>query len=298
MRKKILLMLSAFCFMGATVFGQAIEGGAGIIHVTGDPNENVLLNVVTENEGNMAYDADNQTAYFYNPAGTAAIGPFPGGTAGTRWVPVDISGLVDPITSIVVDAAGSPELTAVTVGGVTTLSFESDATISYVPGTNTLTFTDVDGHDTDVDLSGLNTPVSAADPSITVTNVGTAANPDYEISVTGANGATSGTVPVTDGTTGALTWTEVVESITVDPGTIDGAGEPIGAGRIMIKPTTGPAVPLNLDDLPEVANMGDVTQALANISSGESAFVKAAANNTFGMPATGGFGVIFVIEKP
>lgn len=58
MRKKILFMLSAFCFMGATVFGQAIEGGAGVIHVDGNPNLIVGLNTVTVNEGNLAYDKE------------------------------------------------------------------------------------------------------------------------------------------------------------------------------------------------------------------------------------------------
>ena len=64
MRKKILFMLSAFCFMGATVFGQAIEGGAGVIHVDGNPNLIVGLNTVTVNEGNLAYDKDTQILYY------------------------------------------------------------------------------------------------------------------------------------------------------------------------------------------------------------------------------------------
>ncbi len=287
MRKKILLMLSAFCFMGATVFGQAIEGGAGIIHVDGDPNENVLLNVVTENEGNMAYDATNQLAYFYNPAGAAAVGPFPGGTAGTRWVPVDISGLVDPITSIVVDTDGSPELTAVTVGGVTTLSFESDATIAYVPGTNTLTFTDVDGHTTDVDLSGLNTPVSAADPSITVTNVGTVTNPDYEVGVTGAAvGANAGMVPVTDGA-GNLDWTTVVENVTVNAN---------GQIEILYTNSATPVI-LDMSSIPEVANITELNAAAGALGAGTTGLARAADNNTFGMPATSNVGVLFFISN-
>lgn len=284
MRKKILLMLSVFCFMGATVFGQAIEGGAGIIHVDGDPNMNTSLNTVTVNEGNIAYDKDNQIVYYYDPLGTNTDGVTPG--LGTHWIAVDVSNLVDPITSIIVDAAGSPELTASTTAGVTTLSFESDAAMTFV-GT-TLTFTDVDGDaagSVDFSLIADLVDVQEADPSITVAGNGTAATP-YLISLTGANGATAGTVPVTDGLTGALTWTEVIESITVD-----------AEGRVMVKPTTGPAVALGLDDIPVVANMTDVADQLALIGAGESALLKAATNNTFGMPATSGFGVLFVIEK-
>ena len=287
MTKKILLALSIFCFIGATVFGQAIEGGAGIIHVEGDPNKNLLLNTVTENEGNMAYDADNQVAYFYDPAGTNFVA-LP--TPGTHWIPVDISALVDPITSIIVDAAGSPELTASTTGGVTTLSFESDATISYAPGTSTLTFTDVDGDDVDVDLTALATltDVTAADPSITVTNTGTATAPVYEVGVTGAAVlGNAGGVPVTDGA-GTLTWTDVVTGAVIDGTT----------GELELTMTGGTNVKVNLSTLPEVANMGDVTTQLGLLAAGESALLKAANLNTFGMPATSGFGVIFVIEKP
>ena len=286
MRKKILLMLSVFCFMGVTVFGQAIEGGAGIIHVDGDPNDNTSLNTVTANEGNVAYDKDNQIVYYYDPLGTDAVGPVPGpAVTGTHWIAVDISNLVDPITSIIVDAAGSPELTATTVAGVTTLSFESDATISYVPGTNTLTFTDVDGDGTNVDLSELDDEVEAGDPSITVTGDGSSATP-YQVVLTGANGATAGTVPVTDGTTGALTWTEVVESISVD-----------NEGKIMIKPTTGAAVPLDLSLVPTVANITELNAAAGNLSAGEEGIVRAAENNTFGLPATSSVGVLFFISN-
>lgn len=290
MRKKILLMLSAFCFMGATVFGQAIEGGAGIIHVTGNPNLNEDLNTVTANEGNVAYNETDQIVYYYVSTANGGVdydllgAP---GTPGTHWIAVDVTNLVDPITSIVVDAAGSPELTATTVGGVTTLSFVSDATISYLPATNILTFTDVDGDNTSVDLSDLSTPVSAADPSITVTNVGTAANPDYEVGVTGAAvGGNDGFVPVTDGA-GNLTWTNAVTGAVIT-----------GTGELELTMTDGNNVKVDLSTIPEVANMGDVTTRLAAIGAGESALLRAAENNTFGMPSTSGFGVLFVIEKP
>lgn len=290
MRKKILLTLSIFCFIGATVFGQAIEGGAGIIHVTGNPNLMDAMIGNTVNEGNIAYDNDSKTAYFFDATATTPYAGTPSAVPGNEWLAVDISNIVDPITSIIVDAAGSPELTASApdASGVVTLSFVSDATISYVPATNILTFTDVDGDDTDVDLSDLSTPVSAADPSITVTNVGTAADPDYEVGVTGAGIiGNNGTVPVTNGA-GTLTWTDVVTGAVIDATT----------GELELTMTGGTNVKVDLSTLPEVANMGDVTTQLGLLVSGESALLKAANLNTFGMPATTGFGVIFVIEKP
>ncbi|MFK8007990.1 MAG: hypothetical protein AB8H03_16655 [Saprospiraceae bacterium] len=284
MRKKILLMLSAFCFMGATVFGQAIEGGAGIIHVTGDPNVNLSLNTVTENEGNVAYDADNQVAYFYDPAGTDFVA-LP--TPGTHWIAVDISAVADPITSIIV-TAGDDELTASTTDGVTTLSFESDATISFTPGTSTLTFTDLDGDATNVDLSALATltDVTNADPSITVTNTGTATAPVYEVAVTGAaTVGNAGGVPVTDGA-GNLTWTNVVEDIAVNTdGTID------------ITTTDGTTTPLDMSNIPTVANITELNAAAAALGAGEEGLVRAADNNTFGMPATSSVGVLFFISN-
>jgi hypothetical protein len=281
MRKKILLALSVFCFMGATVFGQAIEGGAGVIHVDGNPNDNILLNDVTVNEGNVAYDKDTQIAYYYDPAG----GDASAGVTGSHWIAVAISGLVDPITSILV-TAGDDELTAVTVDGVTTLSFESDATISFDATENELTFTDLDGDPTTIDISG-GTVVQAADASITVAGDGTTGAP-YEVSLTGASTtANNGKVPVTDGA-GALTWTDVVTGAVIDGTT----------GELELTMTGGTNVKVDLSTLPEVANMGEVTTQLDLLATGESAFLKAADLNTFGMPATSSFGVIFVIKKP
>ena len=96
-----------------------------------------------------------------------------------------------------------------------TISFESDATISYTAVSNTLTFTDVDGDISPVDLSDLETIVQAGNSSITTTGNGSSDTP-YEVSLTGANIVeNAGLVPVTDGT-GVLTWTNVLENITVE----------------------------------------------------------------------------------
>ena len=179
--------------------------------------------------------------------------------------------------------------------GVATITFESDATIEYFPATNTLTFTDVDGHDTDVDLSSLNTPVSAADLSVTVTNVGTAVNPDYEVGLTGATtGGNAGMVPVTNGTTGALTWTDVVENVTIT-----------NDGQIQLTMTSGgDPINLDLDSAPKVANKTDLDAEIATLTAAavisgnvETGIVVAAENNTFGMPADSDFGVIFFIKS-
>ena len=281
MRKKILLMLSVFCFMGATVFGQAIEGGAGVIHYNGNPNLDTDMDDLSVNEGAMAYDRTTNTAYFFDSGANsyATNNPAPG----EQWIAVSIAGLVDPITSIVV-TPGDDELTAVTLAGVTTLSFESDATISFDAAANELTFTDLDGDDTTIDVSG-GTVVQAADPSITVAGTGTTADP-YEVSLTGADGATSGTVPVTNGT-GTLTWTDVITGAVIQ-----------ADGQLELTMTGGTNAKIDLSTIPEVANMGDVTTRIAALGAGESALLKAADLNTFGMPATSGFGVIFVIEKP
>ena len=288
MRKKILLMLSVFCFMGASLMAQTnnIEGGAGVIAVDGNPNLNANLVDVSVNEGHIAYDRDNQIAYFFDPSGTAydAIGsPL---TPGTQWIAVDISDVTNPITSVVVDAGGTPELTATTVGGVTTLSFESDATIAYNSTTNILTFTDVDGDDSTVDLSDLATlaDVQAANTSVTVSGTGTGADP-YLVSITGSGTATTGQVPQSDGA-GGLTWDTVIDGITVNnDGTID------------VTTSDGTVTPLDLSNIPTVANITELNAAAAALGAGEEGIVRADENNTFGMPATSAVGVLFFISN-
>ncbi len=278
MRKKILLMLSFFCFMGATMFAQTIEGGAGIIHVTGDPNLNLDLANISVNEGNVAYDNDAQLVYFFDPAGTAYTG---GATPGTQWVAVDIAGLVDPITNILTPET---ELTTTIVNGVATIEFESDATISFDATTNQLTFTDVDGDDTTIDISGA-TVVQADNASITVNGSGTTAAP-YTVELTGADVAgNAGTVPVTDGT-GTLTWTNVVQDATV---TAD--------GQIQLSFTDGTTSLLDLGTAPKVSNITELNAEAAALAAGTSGIAIADENNTFGLPATSSVGVIFFISN-
>ena len=287
MRKKILLMLSLFCFVGATMFAQTIEGGAGVIHVVGDPNLNPDLIDVDVNEGNVAYDNNAQTAYFFNPAGTAYDPIGAPATPGTQWVAVDITGLVDPITNILTPET---ELTTTIVNGVATIEFESDATISFDPATNELTFTDVDDDDTVIDISGA-TVVDAADPSITVAGDGTTGDP-YSISITGADvDGNDGFVPVTDGD-GNLTWTNVVQSATIT----DGTGGTV-AGQIQLTFTDGTTSTLDLSDAPKVENVTELNAAATALPSGTSGIAIADEHNTFGLPATSSVGVIFFISN-
>lgn len=257
------------------------EGGAGIIHVAGNPNENLLLNNITAKEGNIAYDADAQVAYFYDPSGT----DYDGITAGTHWISVDIASLVDPITSILTPET---ELSSSTSNGVVTLSFESDATISYASGTNILTFTDVDGDPTTVDLSNLATltQVTAENSSITVTGDGSSSSP-YEISLTGADvGGNAGLVPVTDGAA-TLTWTNVLENITVETD-----------GQVMLTVSNSVTpLPLDLSNIPEVSNVNALNTVISGLGVGESGLVKTATNNTFGMPSPSGMGVLILINN-
>ena len=279
MRKKILLILSVFCFMGAGLFAQTIEGGAGVIHVDGNPNLMLDMNNLSVNEGHVAYDDNTNIVYYFDATGTAYDAVTP--VTGTQWIAVDVNGLVDPITSII----GTSPVNASTVAGVTTISFTSSATLTYDPATQELVFTDVDGTvEPALDLSGLAdlAVVQATNPSITVTGTGTTGDP-YEISLTGAT--TAGTVPVTDAS-GNLTWTNVVENAAVN-----------ADGTLELSFTDGSTANLDLDNAPKVANKTELDAAAAALGAGESGIAVAAVNNTFGMPATSNFGVIFFIKK-
>ena len=280
MRKKILLMLSVFCFMGAGLFAQSIEGGAGVIHVNGNPNLMDEMINISVNEGNVAYDNNTNTVYYFDATGVAYAGA-PSVVPGTQWIAVDVTSLVDPITSII----GTSPVNASTVSGVTTISFTSSATLTYDPATQELVFTDVDGTvEPALDLSALAdiAVVQATNPSITVTGTGTSADP-YEISLTGAS--TAGTVPVTDAS-GNLTWTNVVRDAAVN-----------ADGTLELTFTDGSNANLDLNAAPKVANKAELDAAAAALGVGESGIAVAAANNTFGMPATNNFGVIFFIKK-
>ena len=254
-------------------------GGAGIIHVTGDPNNNLDLNTMSPIEANIAYDANTQILYFYSPLGT----DYDGITAGTHWLAVEVSNLVDPIKNILTPEL---ELTTSIVDGVATITFESNASMSYASGTNVLTYTDVDGDDTSVTLESL-ADVEADNPSITITGAGSSSNP-YQVGLTGANLAgNAGLVPVTNGTTGALTWTNAIDNVTVN-----------SDGQIVLSPTNSVTpLALNMNPIPEVENITTLNAAAIALPAGETGVAKSASTNTFGMPATSASGVFFFISN-
>jgi hypothetical protein len=280
MKTRFLFTLAFFVLTGSFLMGQSIDGGSGVIHVSGDPNLNDDLIGVTVNEGNVAYDRTNQIVYFFNPSGTPYSGS-PSASPGTQWVAVDVSAIVAPITSIVTP---EDELSSSVVNGVATITFESDATISFDASTSTLTFTDVDGDETDVDLSGT-TVFQAANPSITVAGSGTTAAP-YTIELTGSDVDTNnGFVPVTDGD-GNLSWEKVVKSATFT-----------STGELQLTFPDNSTVFVNMESIPTVSNVTELAAAAAAVDSDFGGIVRAAANNTFGMPATTNYGVLFFVSN-
>lgn len=269
--KRNLLLTIAFCLFAVFSYAQ-VEGGAGIIYVTGDPNENANLVNVSTFEGNIAYNRSTQTLYLFNPSGT----PYDGVTTGTQWVAISTSNLVESIAT----ASGEDNLNITDDGnGNYEISFTSNATLSWDPTTNTLTYFDDNGTTTNLDLTGA---VNFTDGnSTTVSGSGTDVDP-YVIELTGV---TDGMVPVgqSDGT---LSWEKVVESTEVQ-----------GDGTILITFTDGTTSTLDLTTAPTVVNAAELNAAQANLASGTSGIVKAGAGNTFGLPATSDVGVLFFIKK-
>ena len=86
--------------------------------------------------------------------------------------------------------------------------------------------------------------------------------------------------------TGTLTWTNVIKGISVtSDGTID------------ITTTDGTVAQLDMANIPTVANITELNSAATALGSGEEGLVRAAVNNTFGLPATSAVGVLFFISN-
>ena len=208
MGKKILFLLTFAFFSGAHLFGQ-INGGGGIIHVTGDPDAILATQAVDINEGNICYDRTAQIVYFYNPAGLV----------GDRWDGVSVSSFADTDTRLsnprvsgtnlvfdiinvltnavtgtvsvpVIDIApvqnvvGTGDITVTDNGsGTYTVDF-SEALTTLVIEDDTLKYTDENGDLNKVVLptsDGSDTQVEGVD-SIVVNGTGTSADP-YQISI-------------------------------------------------------------------------------------------------------------------
>ena len=268
MRKRIVLTLCIFSFLGASLYGQNIEGGAGIVFVDSDPNGIAALEDVSPSEANVAYDRSTQTMYFFDPSGTAGV---------DQWVAVDI-------TSTVTSVVGTNDISVTNVGSVYTVDFtEALTTLSWDAATNTLTYTDEDGNPTALDLSG-SVDITGSN-SISVTGAGTVASP-YVLQLAGAHtGGNSGFVPVTDGA-GNLTWQGVVESAAFT-----------ATGELQLTLTDGSTVLVNMENIPTVANITELTAAAAAVDGTSGGVARAAETNTFGLPANADFGVLFFISN-
>lgn len=267
MRKRILLLLGFFTILGTSLMGQAVEGGAGVVFVDADPNTISALEDVSANEANIAYNRTTQMLYVFDPSGTAGT---------DQWIAVDV-------TSTVTSVVGANDITVTNVGGTYTVDFtETTTSIAWNATTNTLTYTDEDGNDTDLDLSG-STDVSGSS-SISVSGSGTAASP-YVITLAGAATAASGEVPTSDGS-GGLTWRDLVASAAFT-----------STGELQLTLTDGSTVLVNMENIPTVADKSELDAAAAAVDGTSGGVARAANLNTFGMPATADYGVLFFISN-
>ena len=268
MRKRILLLLGFFTIIGTALMGQAVEGGAGVVFVDSDPNSISALEDVSVNEANIAYNRTTQMMYVFDPSGTAGV---------DQWIAVDVSSMV---TSVV----GANDITVTNVGGVYTVDFtEALTTLSWNAATNTLTYVDEDGGSTALDLSG-SVDINGSN-SITVSGSGTVASP-YVLQLAGAHtGGNSGYVPVTDGS-GNLTWQGVVDAAAFT-----------ATGELQLTLTDGSTVLVNMESIPTVADKSELDAAAAAVDGTSGGVARAANLNTFGMPATADYGVLFFISN-
>ncbi len=250
---------------------QAISGGAGVVFIGAgdDPNAITALEDVSVNEANIAYDRTNQILWVFDPAGTAGT---------DQWISIDV-------TSTVTSVVGANDITVTNVGSVYTVDFtESTSTLTWNSGTSTITYTDEDSNVTTVDLSDYLTSVNGSN-SVNVTGAGTVASP-YVIELDGAHtGGNNGFVPVTDGA-GNLTWQGVVDAAAFT-----------ATGELQLTFTDGSTVLVNMESIPTVADATALAAAAAAVDGTSGGVARAAATNTFGMPATADYGVLFFISN-
>jgi hypothetical protein len=267
-KKTVLATLAIFCLAGGSLFAQSIEGGAGVIHVDGDPNGIVALQNVSINEAHIAYDTSAQVVYFFDQNGTAGV---------DQWIAVDIN-------SVVSDVQGAGDISVTNAGSVYTVSFtETHTTLAWNAATNSLTYTSEDGPPTVIDLSGAVDFTNSA--NINVSGSGTTASP-YSFILDGSDvGGNNGFVPVTDGT-GNLSWEKVVKSATFTAN-----------GELQLTFTDNTTVLVNMESIPTVANVTELTAAAAAVDGASGGVARAAASNTFGLPANSNVGVLFFISN-
>ncbi len=313
LKKTLLLSLSFFCFSGGSLFAQ-IQGGGGIIHVTGDPDAIVATQDVDINEGNICFDRAAQIVYFFDPSGAT----------GDQWTPVSVGSFTDTDTRLTNPTVSGGNLTfdildviAGTTSGSVSVAILDIAPVQDIVGTNdidvtdngsgtytidftetttsltitadTLFFEDEDGTVNKITLptsDGSDTEIVDGN-SVTVSGTGTAADP-YILEVDGANTAgNAGMVPVTDGS-GTLTWTDAVTG-----------AEITAEGALQLNMTDGNSVIVDLDDAPKVGTVAELNAAVAALTTAghPSGIVISKAGNTFGLPSTSQVGVIFFIKQ-
>jgi hypothetical protein len=267
-KKTVLVALAIFSVVGGSLFAQTIEGGAGIIHVNGDPNGIVALQDVSINEAHIAYDTSAQVVYFFDQNGTAGV---------DQWIAIDIN-------SVVSDVQGAGDINVTNVGSVYTVSFtEALTTLAWNAGTNSLTYVDEDGASTVIDLSGAVDFANSA--NINVSGSGTSASP-YTFILDGSDTpGNNGFVPVTDGA-GNLTWEKVVKSATFT-----------ATGELQLTFTDNTTALVNMESIPTVANVTELTNAANAVNATSGGIARAAASNTFGLPANSNVGVLFFISR-
>lgn len=278
LKKSLLLTLAIFAFVGGSLFAQTIEGGAGVIHLDGDPNFIPALQDVTVNEVHVAYDTSAQVVYFFDHDGTAYDIVNTPLVAGTQWIALDLAGANTSVT-------GSGDITVTNpTSGVFNVDFsETHTTLSWDATTNQLTYNSEDGPATVLDLSGA---VDFEDSeNINVEGSGTAADP-YSFILDGSDViGNDGFVPVTDGA-GNLTWEKVVKSATFLP-----------TGELELTFTDDTKALVNMENIPTVENITELNAAAAAVDATSGGIARAAATNTFGMPATTNMGVLFFISN-
>lgn len=273
-KNSFLLAVAIFCMVGSSsLFAQnTLEGGGGVVHLNGDPNQNLSLANVSINEAHVALDTLGMIVYFYDASGT----PYDGTTTGTQWIAVDVNA-ANPTVS------GAGDISVTLTGTNYEVSFsETHTTLSFDSDTKILTYNHEDGSQT-IDLKDAIDFDDTNTVEVVPGGDGSSANP-YQFRIVGSDTATSGQMPVSDGS-GGLTWETVVQSATF-----------LSTGELQLTLTDGSTVNVNMTNVPTVTDIADLNAKAAAVAA-TGGIAKAAVKNTFGLPATANGAVLFLIQN-
>lgn len=133
-------------------FGQSVTGGAGVTHVSGDPDDISITQDVDVYESNICFDPTNQIVYFYNPSGTAGVNQWEGvsvtsfSNTDTRLTNPTVSGgnLVFDILNVITNTTtGSVSVPILDIAPVQSVVGSGDIVVSdNGSGTYTVSFTE------------------------------------------------------------------------------------------------------------------------------------------------------------